>query len=40
MKGRRIIMVHGVRNKGQSIPKQDLQTARQRRQDWLERTKA
>jgi phage-related protein len=39
MKGRRIIAIHGVRNKGQAIAKRDLQTARQRRQDWLKRTK-
>jgi phage-related protein len=39
MKGRRIIAVHGIRNKGQAIPKRDLQTARERRKDWLERPK-
>jgi phage-related protein len=37
VKGRRIIAVHGIRNKGQTIPKQALQTARNRRKDWLER---
>jgi phage-related protein len=37
MKGRRIIAVHGIRNKGQAIPARDLETARARRRDWLER---
>ena len=34
MKGRRIIAVHGIRNKGQAIPARDLDTARDRRRDW------
>lgn len=37
MKGRRIVAVHGIRNKGQAIPGRDLDTARQRMRDWLER---
>jgi len=37
MKGRRIIAVHAIRNKGQAIPARDLDTARERRRDWLER---
>ena len=37
MKGRRIIAVHGIRNKGQSIPVRDLGTARERRGDWQDR---
>ena len=37
MKGRRIVAVHGIRNKGQSIPAKDLATARARMKDWLER---
>ena len=37
MKGRRIIAVHGIRNKGQSIPARDLETARARMKDWLSR---
>jgi phage-related protein len=37
MKGRRIIAVHGIRNKGQSIPARDLETARARMKDWLNR---
>jgi phage-related protein len=34
-KGRRIILVHGIRNKGQAVPARDLHTAHQRRSDWL-----
>jgi phage-related protein len=37
MKGRRIIAVHGLRNKGQAIPARDLDTARERMRDWKER---
>jgi phage-related protein len=37
MKGRRIVAVHGIRNKSQSIPARDLNTARARMQDWLQR---
>jgi len=37
VKGRRIIAVHGVRNKGQAIPARDLATARARMRDWQER---
>jgi phage-related protein len=37
LKGRRIVAVHGIRNKGQAIPARDLDTARQRMRDWLER---
>jgi phage-related protein len=37
MKGRRIIAVHGVRNKGQAIPARDLDTAQDRMRDWQER---
>ncbi len=33
-KGRRIIALHGMRNKGQSIPPNDLETARSRLRDW------
>ena len=39
MKGRRIIAVHGIRNKGQSIPARDLTTARDRMADWKKRAK-
>jgi phage-related protein len=34
-KGRRIIAVHGIRNKGQTIAANDLATARARMSDWL-----
>ena len=34
---RRIIAVHGIRNKGQAIPARDLNTARERMRDWQER---
>jgi phage-related protein len=37
MKGRRIVAVHGVRNKGQAIAARDLDIARERMRDWLER---
>ncbi|HEV8242457.1 MAG TPA: type II toxin-antitoxin system RelE/ParE family toxin [Nitrospirales bacterium] len=37
MKGRRIVAVHGIRNKGQAIPARDRETARKRMLDWLER---
>jgi phage-related protein len=39
MKNRRIVAVHGIRNKGQAIPVRDVQTARERMRDWQERTK-
>lgn len=39
MKGRRIIAVHGIRNKGQAIPAHDLRTARERMADWRKRLK-
>jgi len=37
MKGRRIIAVHGIRNKGQAVTARDLDTARERMRDWKER---
>jgi phage-related protein len=37
VKGRRIIAVHGIRNKGHAIPARDLDTARERMSDWKER---
>ena len=37
VKGRRIITVHGIRNKGRAIPAHDLDTARERMRDWKER---
>jgi len=39
MKGRRIIAVHGIRNKGQAIPARDLDIARERMRDWQVRNK-
>jgi len=37
-KNRRIVAVHGIRNKGQAIPTRDIQTARERMRDWRRRT--
>jgi hypothetical protein len=37
MKRRRIIAVHGIRNKGQAIATRDLTTARERMREWQER---
>ena len=37
MQGRRIIAVHAIRNKGQAVATGDLETARRRMADWLER---
>lgn len=37
VKSRRIIAVHGIRNKGQAIPAGDLEIARARMRDWQER---
>ncbi len=37
MKGRCIVAVHGIRNKGQAIPARDLDTARERMRDWKKR---
>jgi phage-related protein len=34
MKNRRIVALHGIRNKGQAIPIRDLDTARERMRDW------
>ena len=39
MKGQRIIAVHGVRNKGQTIARSDLSTCRDRMADWKGRVK-
>ena len=36
-KERRIVAVHGIRNKGRAIPPRDLQVARERMRDWLKR---
>lgn len=37
VKGRRIITVHGIRNKAQAIPARDLEVAQRRMRDWTER---
>jgi phage-related protein len=37
MKNRRIVLLHGIRNKGQSMPASDLDTARERMRDWRRR---
>jgi phage-related protein len=37
VKGRRVIAVHGIRNKGQAIPARDLDIAQERMRDWQER---
>src|SRR3989449_5304653 len=39
MKGRRIIAVHAIRNKGQAISAHDLRTALERTTDWRKRMK-
>ena len=36
-KGRRIIAVHGIRNKGQTVSRREIDTARDRMRDWRER---
>jgi len=36
-KNRRIVAVHGIRNKGQGIPARDIDTARERMRDWRKR---
>ena len=38
VKKRRIVAVHGIRNKGRSIPDRDLETARERMRDRLKRS--
>jgi phage-related protein len=35
--GRRIVVVHGIRNKSQAVPAHALETARERMRDWLQR---
>src|SRR5437016_8224169 len=37
MKNRRIVAVHGIRNKGQAIPAREFNTARERMRDWRKR---
>jgi len=40
MKGRRIVAVHAIRNKGQVLSARDLKIARERMHDWLKRAGA
>jgi phage-related protein len=40
VKGRRIIAVHAIRNKGQAISTHDLRTALERMADWRKRMKS
>ena len=40
MNNRRIIAVHGIRNKGRAIPSRDLATARERMRDWWRRVQS
>lgn len=40
VKHRRIVAVHGIRNKGRTIPAREIHTARERMRDWQERTKS
>ena len=37
MRDRRIVVLHGIRNKGRAIPSRDLETARERMRDWHRR---
>ena len=37
MKNRRIVAVHGIRNKGQAIPAREIDTARGRMREWKKR---
>ncbi|HEY6874669.1 MAG TPA: type II toxin-antitoxin system RelE/ParE family toxin [Geobacteraceae bacterium] len=39
VKNRRIVAVHGIRNKGQAIPARDMEIARERKLDWQRRKK-
>jgi phage-related protein len=39
MKGRRVVAVHAIRNKGQAIAARDLEIARERMRDWQGRRK-
>lgn len=39
MKGRKIIVAHGIRNKGQAVPLKDKEIAVKRMNDWLARQK-
>ena len=40
MKGKRIILVHGIRKKTRTLPARDRQVALERKRDWLKRNSA
>lgn len=37
VKNRRIVAVHGIRNKSQAIPLRDIESAQERMRDWMKR---
>ena len=37
VKNRRIVAVHGIRNKSRAVPARDIETARERMRDWRKR---
>ncbi len=37
VRNQRIVVAHGIRNKGRSVPRRDRETARERMRDWLKR---
>jgi len=39
VRGRRIVAVHAIRNKGQAVPPRDIETARDRMHNWQKREK-
>lgn len=39
VKNRRLVAVHGIRNKGRAIPARDIETALERMSDWRNRAK-
>jgi len=40
VKNRRLVAVHGIRNKGRDIPARDIETALERMNDWKNRAKS
>ena len=40
VKNRRLVAVHGIRNKGRDIPERDIETALERMNDWKNRAKS
>jgi phage-related protein len=38
VKGQKIVAVHGIRNKGSSIPNKEIACAQNRMKDWMKRT--